>query len=83
MTAAVRTTLDTVRTLIKGSLEHPALLDRLGDEEDFARAGIGSGELIRIALSLEDELGRPLQDEELLGLTSVRAVASLIGAEAN
>jgi acyl carrier protein len=82
MTAAVRA-LDAVRTLIKGSLEHPSLLDRLGDEEDFAQAGIGSGELIRIALSLEDELGRPLQDEELLGLTSVRAVAALIGAEAN
>ncbi|GGW80462.1 hypothetical protein GCM10010503_67330 [Streptomyces lucensis JCM 4490] len=74
---------DAVRSLIKGSLDHPALLDRLGDEDDFARAGIGSGELIRIALSLEEELGRPLRDEELLGLTSVRAVAVLIGAEGN
>ncbi|GAA2515829.1 acyl carrier protein [Streptomyces longisporus] len=75
--------LDAVRTLIKASLDHPALLDRLGGDDDFAQAGIGSGELIRIALSLEEELGRPLADEELLGLTSVRAVAALIGAEAD
>ncbi|MFI6898672.1 acyl carrier protein [Streptomyces sp. NPDC050256] len=73
----------TVRTLIKGGLDHPALLDRIGDEDDFTAAGIGSGELIRIALSLEDELARPLTDEELLGLTSVRAVADLIGTETN
>ncbi|MFI9803982.1 phosphopantetheine-binding protein [Streptomyces sp. NPDC052301] len=82
MTAAVRT-LDDVRDLIKASLDHPALLDRLGDEDDFAQAGIGSGEMIRIALSLEEELRRPLLDDELLGLTSVAAVAALIGAEAN
>jgi acyl carrier protein len=81
MTAA--RTLDAVRTLIKGGLDHPSLLDRLGDEDDFTAAGIGSGELIRIALSLEEELGRPLEDEELLGLTSVRAVAGLIGAGAH
>jgi acyl carrier protein len=72
--------LEAVRALIGRSLEHPTLLDRLGDDDDFARAGIGSGELIRIALSLEDELARPLGDEELLGLTSVRAVAAVLGA---
>ncbi|WEO94221.1 phosphopantetheine-binding protein [Streptomyces sp. FXJ1.172] len=76
---AVRS-LEAVRALIGRSLEHPTLLDRLGDDDDFARAGIGSGELIRIALSLEDELARPLGDEELLGLTSVRAVAAVLGA---
>lgn len=70
------------RALVRGSLDHPALLDRIGDGDDFARAGIGSAELIRLALSLEEELGRPLEDEELLGLTSVRAVADLIGKEA-
>ncbi|MEU9593410.1 phosphopantetheine-binding protein [Streptomyces sp. NPDC003470] len=79
---AVRSLTD-VRALIRGSLDHPVLLDRLGDDDDFAGAGIGSGELIRIALSLEDELGRPLEDEELLGLTTVRAVARLAGAEAS
>ncbi|MER6419401.1 acyl carrier protein [Streptomyces sp. NPDC001137] len=79
---AVRS-LDAVRTLIKSSLDHPGLLDRLGGDDDFAQAGIGSGELIRIALALEEELGRPLQDEELLGLRSVRAVAALLGAEAD
>lgn len=78
MTAAH--TLDDVRALIRRGLDHPALLDRLGDDDDFARAGIGSGELIRIALNLEEELARPLGDEELLGLTSVHAVARLLRA---
>ncbi|MFD9465723.1 acyl carrier protein [Streptomyces sp. NPDC060027] len=68
------------RSLVRDSLEHPALADRIGDDDDFAAAGVGSGELIRLALNLEDRLGRPLGDEELLGLTSVRAVAGLIGA---
>ncbi|MFI5797411.1 acyl carrier protein [Streptomyces sp. NPDC051677] len=71
-----------VRTLVRQSLEHPALLDRVGDEDDFAAAGISSGELIRLALSLEERLGRALGDEELLALTSVRAVAQLL-AEVN
>jgi len=71
------------RSLVRASLEHPALLDRVGDEDDLAAAGVSSGELIRLALSLEDRLGRPLEDEELLALTSVHAVAGLIGAGVN
>ncbi|QKW07765.1 acyl carrier protein [Streptomyces sp. NA04227] len=70
-----------VRALIKQGLEHPSLLDRIGDDDDFAEAGIGSGEVIRIALSLEEELARPLGDEELLGLSSVNAVAALLAAK--
>ncbi|MEV7414895.1 acyl carrier protein [Streptomyces sp. NPDC089919] len=70
------------RSLVRQSLDHPRLLDRLGDEDSLAQAGVGSGELIRLALHVEDHLGRPLDDEELLELTSVRAVAALLAGGA-
>ncbi|MFJ7205883.1 phosphopantetheine-binding protein [Streptomyces sp. NPDC098789] len=67
------------RTLVRQSLDHPALLDRITDGAPLAGAGVNSGELIRLALNIEDHLGRPLQDEELLELTSIHAVAQLVG----
>ncbi|MER5733829.1 AMP-binding protein [Streptomyces sp. NPDC002138] len=71
--------MNTARTLVRSSLDHPVLLDRIGDEDDLSGAGVNSGELIRLALACEDHLGRALGDEELAGLTTVRAVAELIG----
>lgn len=70
------------RSLVRASLDHPALVDRVTDDADLAGAGVNSGELIRLALRIEGHLGRPLQDEELLELTSIRAVAELVGNEA-
>lgn len=70
------------RTLVRNSLDHPALLDRVTDEASLAGAGVNSGELIRLALHIEEHLGRALDDEELLELTSIRAVADLVGNEA-
>ncbi|MCT2589312.1 acyl carrier protein [Streptomyces sp. N2-109] len=70
--------MSVARTLVRESLDHPALLDRVVDDADLAGAGVNSGELIKLALRLEDHLGRPLGDEELLGLTSVNAVAELL-----
>ncbi|GHI86201.1 acyl carrier protein [Streptomyces xanthophaeus] len=70
------------RTLVRQSLDHPALLDRVSDEASLAGAGVNSGELIRLALNIEQQLGRALDDEELLELTSISAVAELVGKEA-
>ncbi|MCY0932179.1 phosphopantetheine-binding protein [Streptomyces sp. H27-H1] len=70
------------RTLVCNSLDHPALLDRVTDEASLTGAGVNSGELIRLALRIEEHLGRALEDEELLELTSIRAVADLVGNEA-
>ncbi|GAA0368904.1 acyl carrier protein [Streptomyces blastmyceticus] len=70
------------RSFVRDSLDHPGLLDRVGDDEILAQAGVNSGELIRLALRLEEHLGRPLDDEELFALTSIRAIADLIGNEA-
>lgn len=70
-----------VRELIKKGLDTPAILDRLADEDDFAFGGVDSGELIRVAMQCEEVLGRALTGSELAGLTSVRAVAALLGED--
>ena len=70
--------MSTARTLVRANLDHPALLDRIADDDDLVAAGVNSGELIRVARACEERLGRPLGDEELADLTSVRAVADLL-----
>ena len=75
--------MTTARAIVRESLDYPALLDRISDDEDLVGAGVNSGELIRVALRCEQHLGRPLGDEELADLTTVRAVADLIQQGAN
>ena len=69
---------DDARALIRRHLDFPGLLDQIADDEDLITAGVNSGELIRIALGCEQSLGRALSDAELIGLTSVHAVAELL-----
>lgn len=66
------------RAVIKEGMDYPHLLDRIDDHEDLFSAGINSGEMIRIALSCEQHLGRALTDEELSRLATVSAVARLL-----
>jgi len=68
------------RDLIRGCLDLPALLDRIGDEEDLVGSGVNSGEIVRIALRCEHRMGRLLTDAELTELSTVRAVAALLSA---
>jgi len=68
-----------VRELVARSLDNPALLARVGDEEDLLAVGVNSGELIRIALSCEDVLGRALTDDELTAVHSLDGVRRLLG----
>jgi acyl carrier protein len=69
------------RGVVRQSLDHPALLDRVADDADLVGAGVNSGELIRVALRCEELLGRPLGDEELADLTSIAAVADLLAGQ--
>jgi hypothetical protein len=71
--------LSTARELIRKCLDLPVVLDRLGDDDDLLTGGINSGELVRVALGCEERLGRPLTDDELTGLDTVRAVARVLG----
>jgi hypothetical protein len=70
--------MNAARELVRGCLDLPALVDRIGDDDDLIGAGVNSGEIIRIALTSEQRLGRPLTDDELTGLATIRAVDRLL-----
>ncbi len=73
--------MSTARELIKLGLDTPAVLDAIGDDDDLIVGGVNSGEIVRIALRCEEQLGRALTDDELAGLNTVREVAELLGEE--
>lgn len=70
--------LTLARSIVRGKLDYPALLDQISDEDDLVNAGVNSGEIIQVALACENHLDRPLTDAELSGITSVRSVAELL-----
>jgi acyl carrier protein len=70
--------MNAARELVRAGLDTPALIDQLGDDDDLIGGGVNSGELVRIALRCEQRLGRALTDEELAGLSTIHAVATLI-----
>jgi acyl carrier protein len=69
------------RDLIRSCLDLPALLDRIGDDEDLVGGGVNSGELVKIALECENRIGRLLTDDELAELSTVHAVEDLLRGE--
>ena len=66
------------RILVKDCLDLPALADSIGDQDVLVGAGVNSGELIRVVQRCEETLGRPLDDDELIGIDSIAAVAALL-----
>lgn len=44
------------------------------EHADLKQAGVGSGELIRLSLLIEDEVGRPLSEDEVVNLHSLYAI---------
>ncbi|WP_371649210.1 MULTISPECIES: acyl carrier protein [unclassified Streptomyces] len=70
------------RQLVSQCLDFPSILDSIGDADDFVSSGVNSGEVIRIALRCEEELGRALSDEELASLNTLAAVRELLAGGA-
>lgn len=66
------------RELIRGCLDLPSVLDRIGDSDDMLTHGVNSGELVLVALRCEQALGRALTEAELERLDSVTAVDRLL-----
>jgi hypothetical protein len=74
----VRNTLSHTRQLVAACLDLPAVLDRIGDDDDLVASGVDSGEILNLATLCEQILDRPLSDDELTELTSIRAVGALL-----
>ncbi|MFF3345855.1 phosphopantetheine-binding protein [Streptomyces sp. NPDC002779] len=58
----------------------PELLDGIGRDDDLTTAGLNSGDLIRLALAIEEQTGSPLADDELTALHTVAGIDQVLTA---
>jgi acyl carrier protein len=64
--------------LVTGCLDNPEMITRIDLDDNLQAAGVNSGEIIKIALACEEQIGRALSDEELAAIVSLRGVAELL-----
>ncbi len=75
---AGETSVAAARRLVASVLGRRWLLDDLGDHELLGVAGVSSGEMLRVALAVEDAIGRALSDEELSTIGSLCSIAAVL-----
>ena len=63
-------------------VDMPELLDGIGRDDDLTTAGLNSGDLIRLALAIEERTGSPLDDDELTALHTVEGIDQVLTARA-
>lgn len=68
------------RNLVGLCVSNPELLEGLDESADLRDAGLNSGEFVLITLRLEEELDRPLEDEEIDALTTLGDIEELLAA---
>lgn len=66
------------RRLLLDVVESPGLVEGLSAGEDLLSAGINSGELIRLALAIEEYTGEPLDDELLPTLCTIEGIDQVL-----
>ncbi|MDQ2958069.1 MAG: phosphopantetheine-binding protein [Actinomycetota bacterium] len=62
------------RQLLLELADAPGLFDDLAADADLLSAGINSGELIKLALAIEERTGQPLDDEVLVTLYTIEGI---------
>ena len=62
------------RQLLMEVLDVPEVAARLPADADLILAGINSGDLIRLGLSIEERTHRPLTDDDLMDLQTVDGI---------
>jgi len=70
------------RALLMEVLDVPELATMIPDEADLIVAGINSGDLIRLGLTIEERTQLPLDDDDLLALQTVSGIDRLLAARA-
>jgi acyl carrier protein len=66
------------RELLMEVLDVPELATTIADEADLILAGINSGDLIRLGLTIEERTQLPLDDDDLLALQTVSGIDRLL-----
>jgi acyl carrier protein len=62
------------RQLLMEVLDVPEVAARIPADADLILAGINSGDLIRLGLSIEERTHRPLTDDDLMELQTVDGI---------
>lgn len=66
--------LTAARRLLHDLVDLPELLDEADPARDLMALGINSGDLLRVAVAVEDRTGVPLDDEELASLHTLEGI---------
>jgi len=66
------------RHLLLELVDAPGLFDHLGPEDDLLSAGINSGELIKLALAIEERTGTALDDDVLATLYTIEGIDQVL-----
>ncbi|QKW06899.1 acyl carrier protein [Streptomyces sp. NA04227] len=61
-------------------LDMPELLEGIERDADLTSAGLNSGDLIRLALAIEEQTGSPLEDDELTALHTLDGIDQVLTA---
>lgn len=70
------------RRLLAELVDVPGLFDGLRSEDDLLSAGINSGELIKLALAIEERTGTALDDDELATLYTIEGIDRVLAEHA-
>lgn len=70
------------RELLMEVLDVPDLVSSIADDADLILAGINSGDLIRLGLTIEERTQRALDDDDLIALQTVNGIDRLLSARA-
>lgn len=54
------------------------LVSAISDVHPLALSGVNSGDLVRVMLTLEERLGRPLSAAQAEGLTTIKSIDELL-----
>lgn len=67
-------TLSPGRRLLMEVLDVPEVAAKIPSDADLILAGINSGDLIRLGLSIEERTHLPLSDDDLMDLQTVEGI---------
>lgn len=66
------------RQLLLELADAPGVFDDLAADADLLSAGINSGELIKLAMAIEDRTGQPLDDDALVTLYTISGIDEVL-----
>lgn len=70
------------RALLLEVLDVPEVAAAIADDADLIVAGINSGDLIRLGLTIEEKTQQPLSDDDLMAIQTISGIDRLLCSRA-